>query len=144
MAARKPKPDAFTAHVLAASAKSSSKPIAAALGALVTKRLRSRQRPTVAAQRVIAEQAVSALGAAQFPRRKRSLRRRGRMQSYRSTGKVDISRLGTFRHYMLATIRAHGDTWAAEAAHAACDNPKFAKNRLDFGWAASEGYIEFI
>jgi stage V sporulation protein SpoVS len=139
MGSAKAKPDPFTAHVLAASAKSSAKPIAKALGALVAARLRKRQRTTQQTYR-----AAPVLDTVKAVKTRRSARRRGRNQHYRVTAKVDISRLGTFRHYMLATIRKHEWTWNAETEHADCDNPKFAKNKLDFSWAAAEGYIEFI
>lgn len=92
-----------------------------------------------AAKRRAAAEALKSL-----PRKARSTRRRGRNQNYVSTGKTDISRLGTFRHYMIRLVREHSCTWDAERAHAVCDNPKFAKNRLDFAWMAAEGYIEFV
>ena len=141
---------AFTKAVTAASRKSSSKAIASALGELVKARLKSHQRPKPEAFRMTTlpdgtRRAVppdtDTLAKVAFPRRRRSLRRRGRNQSYRVTAKVDISRLGTFRHYMLTTIRKHTSTWDAENEHEGCDNPKFAKNKLDFSWAAAEGYI---
>jgi hypothetical protein len=44
---------------------------------------------------------------------------------------------------MIATIRAHTNTRAANQCPCACDNPAFAKNRLDFNWAADNGYITF-
>lgn len=128
--------------------------LATQLGKLVAARLSKRQKAVQAAASMgrpdllysAADRAAaqSVMAEATFPRRKRSLRRRGRTQSYVATTKVDTSRLGTFRHYMLKLIREHSDTWSAERAHATCENPKFAKNRLDFSWAASEGYIDFI
>jgi hypothetical protein len=62
---------------------------------------------------------------------------------YDSTTQPDVSRYGTFRRYMITTIRAHNDTRSANAAHALCDNPSFAKNKLDFNWAADNGYINW-
>jgi hypothetical protein len=137
--------DAFEAAVRAASGKADAKAIAAALGKLVKAKLASRQRPTQPSPaippRTFAPAAPTTT--ARNSLRRRSVRR-GKNQRYAATGKVDISRLGTYRHYMLRVIREHDNTWAAEAAHAQCDNPKFAKNRLDFGWAAAEGFITLL
>ena len=68
-------------------------------------------------------------------------RRTGKTRRYSPTGKVDTSRVGTFRRYMLTTIRSFTNTAEANRANAACTVPKFAKNKLDFNWAADNGYI---
>lgn len=72
---------------------------------------------------------------------RRASRRSGRNVRYEVTTKWNDARRGTFRHYMLETIRRHTCSWDADADHAKCENPKFAKNRLDYSWAASNGYI---
>lgn len=134
-------PNAFEKAVRQASAKADASAIAAALGALVAERLRVAVARPVATARPMPS-TTPTLPRAALNRRSTG-RRRGRMQRYTPTAKVDISRIGTFRHYMLRVIREHTDTWSAEQAHARCENSKFAKNRLDFGWAAAEGFITF-
>jgi hypothetical protein len=121
-----------------ASAKSSSEEIGVALGRLVSKRLQKRSEQTVRTAQV-SEWRYDPI----VPQRRRRTVRRGRNQPYRSTTKVDISRLGTFRRYMLSVIRRHNNTWDAMAEHEKCDNERWAKNKLDFAWAAAEGYIDF-
>lgn len=74
-------------------------------------------------------------------RTRRSSRRVPRFQSYSPTGKRNDARFGTFRHYMIATILAHKTIGEAMFAHGKCDNPKFSKNKLDFNWAVTNGYI---
>lgn len=143
MVARK---DPFAAHVTASakSAKSSSTEIAAALGALVTARLRKRQRTT---QQNSSDSFASRVHNAQaaMPRigKRRVPRRLGRIRFYEVTSKPDVSRYGTFRRYMITTIRKHTDTASAQREHDQCDEPKFAKNKLDFNWAADNGYINW-
>jgi len=73
--------------------------------------------------------------------RTRRSRRAPRFQRYSPTGKRNDARFGTFRHYMIATILAHTSISDAMFAHGKCDNPKFTKNKLDFHWAVSNGYI---
>lgn len=77
--------------------------------------------------------------------RARGGRRRGRIQNYEVTGKRNDARWGTWRHYMINMVLKHTSTLSAEIDHETnCDNPKFAKNRLDFGWCAANGFINFI
>lgn len=147
---------ALAAHVKKVAKSADTKALADALGDLVLKRLHTKAIANINAKLgglsipkgMTSEEAQRKLGVGTpEPKAKvtrRSTRRRGRNQAYVPTSKPDISRLGTFRHYMLQTIRRHKCTWDAEAEHANCDNPKFAKNRLDFSWAASEGYIDFV
>lgn len=71
-------------------------------------------------------------------------RRRGRIQSYTPTDKRNDARWNTWRHYMIDVVLRHKSTLSAETDHETnCTNPKFAKNRLDFGWCASNGFITF-
>lgn len=130
-----PKVDPFTAHVAKAAKAHPAKAVAAALGKLIKARL-TKPRPVPTQYGV-----VPVLGQAKAVRR--SPRRLGRFRAYTPTTKPDVSRYGTFRKYMISTIRAHTDTRAANNAHATCDNPAFAKNKLDFNWAADNGYITF-
>lgn len=134
---------ALQTHVRRCAKAAPNKEIAEALGKLVKARLSKPKPRRLVAEYTSFDLARDAIRTAP-PKVRRSARRRGRNQSYRATGKPDISRLGTFRHYMLQVICRHESTWAAESEHALCDNPKFAKNRLDFSWAAAEGYIEFV
>lgn len=128
-----------------ASRKSTAKAIAKPLAALVKARLRTRaERPPEPFKKLIGHLNARTGKFEPLAKPRRAPIRRGRVKAYTPTAKVDISRLGTFRHYMLATIRAHSNTLAAEEAHASCDDPKFAGKKLDFGWAAAEGYITFV
>lgn len=132
------KPDGFAKHVLGVAVKAPAKDLAAALGALVAARLRARMARSVAWTPPTPARATAT------PAQRRSGKRRlGKFQRYVATGKLDTSRYGTFRRYMISTIRAHTNTRDANTAHATCDNPSFAKNRLDFNWAADNGYITF-
>jgi hypothetical protein len=65
----------------------------------------------------------------------------GADRAYKLGAAVDTSRPGTWRNYMLATIRAHKSTAEANAAHA--KSGKFSGNKLDFNWSAKQGYIAF-
>jgi hypothetical protein len=78
------------------------------------------------------------------PRRASRPRRLGRIKFYEATSKLDVSRSGTFRRYMISTIRAHTNTCDANRTHEECSNPQFAKNKLDFNWAADNGYIRWL
>ena len=148
--ASKPKGDAFTTYVSAIAAKADPSELSTTLGKLVSARLRKRSVAEVARQlRREAgprsdtwgtEAALDASLARSVTKRRRA-RRIGRAKPYTPTTKVDISRLGTFRHYMIQTIRKHSNTADAEREHNECDNPKFSKNRLDFNWAADNGFI---
>lgn len=60
-------------------------------------------------------------------------------RKYKATKKEDNSKPESFRRYMISTIRAHGTTSAAKAAHAA--SGKFGHERLNFKWAHDNGYI---
>lgn len=77
------------------------------------------------------------------PRGFDKLRGKGRStnRSYKWVG-VDVSRYGTFRHYMLTDIiKAHTSTAEALKAHKA--SGRYADQTINFSWAAKEGYIEF-
>ena len=124
------------------------KALSEALGALVRNRLSKPRRfkaslktptqwpPERSPERIVREALTEA-------QRRRRPRRVGVRKPYSKTTKLDFSRTGTFRHYMLALIRRHSNTWDANREHATCDNPKFAKNKLDFNWAADNGYINW-
>lgn len=60
-------------------------------------------------------------------------------RKYKATKKEDVSKPDSFRNYMISTIRAHTQTSAAKAAHAA--SGKFGHERLNFKWAHDNGYI---
>jgi hypothetical protein len=130
----------LAAHVAKAVASAPTGAIADALSALVLMRLRRTPRPTQPTPSVTPAQrpAPTPSGARRSPRRTA-----GKLRYYDSTTQPDVSRYGTFRRYMITTIRAHTDTRSANAAHALCDNPSFAKNKLDFNWAADNGYINW-
>lgn len=122
-----------------------------ALGDVLLKIVAATKRKTIVAPVTSAPQSSPTLPAGnplaealRQSRRQPRYRNSGRNRQYRSTGKPDISRVGTFRHYLIQTVRQHEWTRDAERAHANCENPKFAKNKLDIGWCAAEGYIEFI
>jgi hypothetical protein len=126
----------FAAEVRALAAKAKPKPLAEALGAILT------AKPAPPRRVIPAEPTPTPTGGSWKPAtRTRRSRRVPRFQRYTPTGKRNDARFGTFRHYMIATILAHGDVNAASFAHGKCDNPKFAKNKLDFAWAATNGYI---
>lgn len=67
------------------------------------------------------------------------LSRKGTQRTYKATKKEDVSRDGTFRKYMISTIRAHTDTETAKAAHA--KSGQYAKDKLNFNWAEQNGFI---
>jgi hypothetical protein len=129
----------FAAEVRALAKKTKPKPLAEALGAL----LAAKPEQPRFTPRVIPTTPVPTPtgGSWKTATRTRRGRRVPRFQRYTPTGKRNDARFGTFRHYMIATILAHGDVNAASFAHGKCDNPKFAKNKLDFAWAATNGYI---
>lgn len=66
---------------------------------------------------------------------------RGGNRTYKLAGRKDESKPGTFRTYMLSTIMAHKDTDSAKAAHA--KSRQYPNHKLDFNWAAQQGYIAF-
>jgi hypothetical protein len=66
---------------------------------------------------------------------------RGVARKYTLAGRKDESKPGTFRTYMLSTIMGHKDTESAKAAHA--KSGKYPDHKLDFNWAAQQGYIKF-
>lgn len=136
----KPKAKSFADKVMAHAKASSTEELAKALGDVTLKRLHSKAVARL--NRIVQRAPVPQRQ--ETTQRRRSARRLGKYQRYEATSKVDISRHGTFRRYMISTIRAHTDTHSANEAHASCDNPSFAKNRLDFNWAADNGYINFI
>jgi hypothetical protein len=139
-----PRATPLAAHVAKTVSNAPSKDIAGALKALVIARLRKPARTTQTPHwpkpwdfgDVPAKAGVRGMGG-----HRRSPRRLGKVRFYKATAMPDVSRYGTFRRYMISTIRAHNDTRSANAAHALCDDPKFAKNKLDFNWAADNGYI---
>lgn len=135
---RKAQPkDSFEARVITASKLADTTALATTLGQLVVAKARRAVRRTTAIP-----MPTTPMPSAPSKRRGK-VRRLGKYQRYTATTKPDISRYGTFRKYVLTTIRAHTDTHSANQAHALCDNPAFAKNRLDFNWAADNGYITF-
>lgn len=60
-------------------------------------------------------------------------------RAYAKGTKAVEAKDGSWRKYMLDTIRAHKSTNDAKAAHKA--SGQFAGQALDFNWAAKEGYI---
>lgn len=66
---------------------------------------------------------------------------KGSNRAYKLAGRKDESKPGTFRTYMLSTIMAHKDTDSAKAAHA--KSKQYPTHKLDFNWAAQQGYIAF-
>lgn len=66
---------------------------------------------------------------------------RGVARTYKLAGRKDESKPDTFRRYMLSTIMAHKDTDSAKAAHT--KSKKYPTHKLDFNWAAQQGYIAF-
>lgn len=119
--------------------------IEAALKALVAERLRKSSQRT---QRIPASTPQDPL--LFFPQRakplsskRRSPRKLGRIRFYTPTDKVDVSRLGTWRHHMISVIRRHTNTRDAQLENTNHDNPKFASQRLDFNWAADNGFINW-
>lgn len=66
---------------------------------------------------------------------------RGTDRSY-TRGKTAINaKPDSWRYHMLTTITSAKDTASAKASHA--KSKKFADRKLDFNWAASQGYITF-
>lgn len=66
---------------------------------------------------------------------------RGASRAYKLGARKDESKPDTFRRYMLSTIMAHKDTDSAKAAHA--KSKQYPNHKLDFNWAAQQGYIAF-
>jgi len=60
-------------------------------------------------------------------------------RKYKATKKPLIAKPGSFRVYMVETIRAHASTTPAKAAHAA--SGQYGHERLNFKWAHDAGYI---
>lgn len=150
------KPEQFAEYVASVAAKADRSELSTTLGKLVAKRLEKQSIAAVAAQLrrypssfsgdtagTLAAMDASTSYGDLAKRKRRSARRIGRAKAYTPTNRTDVSRIGTFRHYMIATIRRHNNTADAEREHATCDNPKFAKNRLDFNWAADNGFINW-
>jgi len=141
-----PKQQPLQSHVSRCVATAPSEKIAAALKAFVLAKLRKPVRTTPASPAWPKPWDFGDVPAKPAPRaggQRRSPRRLGKVRFYTATAQPDVSRYGTFRRYMITTIRAHTDTRSANAAHAQCDNPAFAKNKLDFNWAADNGYINW-
>lgn len=129
----------FADAILSASAKARNEELRDALGELVKRRLRKPKKVLIGYLNV----ATGEVRPVSQPKAQRRSPRRVAFKRYTATQMTDTSRYGTFRRYMITTIRAHNDTLSANAEHAKCDNPKFAKNKLDFNWAADNGYITF-
>jgi len=70
------------------------------------------------------------------------LAQKGDDRAYVATDKEDTSRDGTFRRYMINTIRAHKTVGAAKAAHA--KSGQYSKDKLNHNWAAQNGFIKFV
>lgn len=125
--------------------------ITEALGNLVLKRQHSKAVVRINAKLgglaipkgMMLSEAVQKLGGSP-PTKQRRSPRRIKFRMYEATSKTDISRSGTFRRYMLATIRKHSNTASAAREHELCDVPEFAKNKLDFNWAADNGFINWL
>jgi hypothetical protein len=64
---------------------------------------------------------------------------KGNNRAYKLGTRKDESKPDTFRRYMLTTIMKHKDTDSAKAAHAA--SGQYPTHKLDFNWAAQQGYI---
>jgi hypothetical protein len=127
---------AFQTHVARAAKQADVKALRGALGALVKARLRKRQRRP--------ERPPVPIAAQPKPRpQRRSPRRLGRYRAYEVTTKTNYTRSGTWTHHMISVIQAHTDTRAATLANESCDDSKFAAKRLDFNWAADNGYINW-
>jgi hypothetical protein len=57
-----------------------------------------------------------------------------------TVGKTEVkANPDSWRHHMLTVIRKHTNTAKAKAAHE--KSGKFSSNKLDFNWAAAQGYI---
>jgi len=97
----------------------------------------AKAAPAAAKAAAPAPAAKPAKAAAKLPRKAASRADR----TYKATDKPDTSKAGSFRTYMISTIRAHKTTEAAKAAHA--KSGQFAHERLNFNWAAQHGYIAF-
>lgn len=129
------------------SARSSSQEMASALAGLVKARLRKRSepKPQTYGRAPLGGGGISLgfdMAGAERSRRRRSRRvRSGRLMRWRNTDKIDVSRIGTFRHYLISTVRKYDNSYDALAAHA---DSEYASKKLDIGWVAAEGFIEFI
>lgn len=66
---------------------------------------------------------------------------KGLDRKYKNAGRKDESKPDTFRRYMLTTIMSHKNTAAAKEAHKA--SGQYPTHKLDFNWAAQQGYIAF-
>lgn len=66
---------------------------------------------------------------------------RGTDRSYTVGKTKNTAKADSWRGYMLTTIMGCKDTAAAKAKHAKAG--KFSDKKLDFNWAASQGYITF-
>lgn len=108
-----------------------------AMAAAESRKPATKAAPAPAVKAAPATVKAAPKAAAKLPRKAAS---RGD-RAYKSTDKPDTSKAGSFRTYMISTIRAHKSTEAAKAAHA--KSGQFAHERLNFNWAAQHGYIAF-
>lgn len=104
--------------------------------------LTARNAPNCA--KAVADQRGKASGTGKAPATGKVPAKTGRVPSgadraYTKGSTVDTSRAGTWRNYMLATITGNSSMAAADATHA--KSGQFSGNKLDFGWAAKQGYI---
>lgn len=149
MARAKTKVPDLGALVAKAAKSAPTDSLASAVGALVKARLRKAERRK--ADRSFAGQAggdrfgtpaaMDPSGFGSKPQRRAKPYRSGRVRAYTPTNKWNDARRGTFRHYMLATIMAHSDTASAERAHR--DSGAHVGKKLDFTWAANNGFINW-
>lgn len=66
---------------------------------------------------------------------------RGADRDYTRGKTAIVAKPDSWRHHMLTVITKHGNTAKAKAAHE--KSGKFSGNKLDFNWAAAQGYITF-
>ena len=98
-------------------------------------RMTEHSRKAVADQKKVAPKGKTAAPKAA----KNKAPSRGAERDY-TVGKTEVTaKPDSWRGYMLTLMRKHGNTAKAKAAHA--KSGKFSSNKLDFNWAAAQGYI---
>jgi hypothetical protein len=102
-------------------------------------KMTENSRKAVQDQKTPASQPAKAAAPAKSAKNKQPSR--GADRDY-TKGKTAIAaKPDSWRHHMLTVITKHGNTAKAKAAHE--KSGKFAGNKLDFNWAAAQGYINW-
>lgn len=145
MARAKTKTPDLAALVAKAAKSAPCDAIASAVGKLVSKRLAKPKERSFAGQAGRGDRDGTpafmdpSTGASKRSHRRSGFAKGSRARAY-TKGKANDARPGTFRWTMLHVMHQHSDTRSAELAHADSDS-QYKNKKLDFTWAAANGYI---